>query len=371
MIIAVLLAVAVAMAFAFNRGRQDGGPPRRATGRPDPPARQRVAAKLAVARATTSTRWATTAENPAEVGNVIDGDPSTAWTTSTYFNNPALGGLKPGVGVMLDLGRDPDGDVGLDPVQGQPTDIEMYAAPAGVTQPPDALDQLERGRRERRRGTTPRSGSTTAPGRATSCVWLTKLPAGLGRLPRRDRRRHRPVVSREPGPGAEHGRETSSTRTWRAIPTRSATLFARHRDRLWAVALRTTGNPEDAADALQDAMISAFRRADSFRGDAAVTTWLHRIVVNACLDRLRRGRSAPPTPCPTTSRSTPPAATCWPGHGRPDPVAEVVAGERRRGGPRRPRPAAPGPEGGPGAGRHGGLSRGRGRGDPGDARPAP
>ena len=66
------------------------------------------------------------------------------------------------------------------------------------------------------------------------------------------------------------------------------TLFARHRDRLWAVALRTTGDPEEAADALQDAMIAAFRRADSYRGDAAVTTWLHRIVVNACLDRLRR-----------------------------------------------------------------------------------
>jgi len=67
----------------------------------------------------------------------------------------------------------------------------------------------------------------------------------------------------------------------------------RHRDRLWAVAIRTLHDPEDAADALQDAMISAFRRADSFRGDSAVTTWLHRIVVNACLDKMRR-RSARP-----------------------------------------------------------------------------
>src|SRR4029079_429784 len=75
-------------------------------------------------------------------------------------------------------------------------------------------------------------------------------------------------------------------------------LFARHRDRLWAVALRTTGDAEDAADALQDAMIAAFRRADTFRGDAAVTTWLPRIVVNACLDRLRRRavRRAEPLP---------------------------------------------------------------------------
>lgn len=75
-------------------------------------------------------------------------------------------------------------------------------------------------------------------------------------------------------------------------------LVRRHRDRLWAVALRTTGDPEEAADALQDALISAYRRADQFRGDSAVTTWLHRIVVNASLDRLRRRavRTAAPLP---------------------------------------------------------------------------
>ncbi len=70
-------------------------------------------------------------------------------------------------------------------------------------------------------------------------------------------------------------------------------LFRRHRDRLWAVALRTTCDPDEAADALQDAMVSAFRRAADFRGDSAVTTWLHRIVVNASLDRLRRRAGRP------------------------------------------------------------------------------
>ncbi|MFL6155670.1 MAG: RNA polymerase sigma factor SigM [Marmoricola sp.] len=81
-------------------------------------------------------------------------------------------------------------------------------------------------------------------------------------------------------------------------PDAFGVLFTRHRDRLWAVALRTTGNPEDAADALQEAMISAFRRADSFRGDALVTTWLHRIVVNASLDRLRRNKVRAAAPLP-------------------------------------------------------------------------
>ncbi len=70
-------------------------------------------------------------------------------------------------------------------------------------------------------------------------------------------------------------------------------LFTRHKDRLWAVAVRTLGDAEEAADALQDAMISAFRQASGFRGDSAVTTWLHRIVVNACLDRLRRRAARP------------------------------------------------------------------------------
>ncbi|QMU79888.1 RNA polymerase sigma factor SigM [Streptacidiphilus sp. PB12-B1b] len=65
-------------------------------------------------------------------------------------------------------------------------------------------------------------------------------------------------------------------------------LVHRHRDRLWAVALRTLGDREEAADALQDALVSAFRGAHTFQGRSAVTTWLHRIVVNACLDRARR-----------------------------------------------------------------------------------
>ena len=81
-------------------------------------------------------------------------------------------------------------------------------------------------------------------------------------------------------------------------------LFARHRDRLWAVALRTMGNPEDAADGLQDGMVAAFRRAGSFRGEAAVTTWLHRVVVNACLDRIRAAKVRRADRCPTTWRST-------------------------------------------------------------------
>ncbi len=90
-------------------------------------------------------------------------------------------------------------------------------------------------------------------------------------------------------------------------PDAFAELVRRHRDRLWAVALRTIGDREEAADALQDALLSAYRAADRFRGDAAVTTWLHRIVVNACLDRLRRRQSRPTVPLPEVDRTPAPA----------------------------------------------------------------
>jgi RNA polymerase sigma-70 factor (ECF subfamily) len=75
-------------------------------------------------------------------------------------------------------------------------------------------------------------------------------------------------------------------------------IVRRHRDRMWAVALRTLGDPEEAADAVQDALVSAYRAAEGFRGDSAITTWLHRIVVNACLDRARRKSIRKTVPLP-------------------------------------------------------------------------
>ncbi|WP_447004968.1 RNA polymerase sigma factor SigM [Saccharothrix isguenensis] len=82
-------------------------------------------------------------------------------------------------------------------------------------------------------------------------------------------------------------------------------LVRRHRDRLWAVALRTLRDPEEAADALQEAFISAFRAAGSFRAESQVTTWLHRIVVNACLDRMRRRQTRPTVPLPEAGPGEP------------------------------------------------------------------
>ena len=73
-------------------------------------------------------------------------------------------------------------------------------------------------------------------------------------------------------------------------------LFYRHHRQLYRLAQITSRNRDDAADALQDAMLSAHRSAPAFRHDASVSSWLYRIVVNACLDRLRRNKTHAATP---------------------------------------------------------------------------
>ncbi|MFF0116228.1 RNA polymerase sigma factor SigM [Streptomyces prasinus] len=92
------------------------------------------------------------------------------------------------------------------------------------------------------------------------------------------------------------------TRHVKGDPEAFGELVRRHRDRLWAVALRTLGDREEAADAVQDALVSAYRAAHTFRGQSAVTTWLHRITVNACLDRARKAASRKTSPVEDTER---------------------------------------------------------------------
>jgi len=70
-------------------------------------------------------------------------------------------------------------------------------------------------------------------------------------------------------------------------------LVKRHGTRVYNLCFRILGDPEEAADASQDAFLSALRKLNTFRGDAAFTTWLHRVTVNACYDSLRRKRRRP------------------------------------------------------------------------------
>ena len=91
-------------------------------------------------------------------------------------------------------------------------------------------------------------------------------------------------------------------------------LVGRYRSALWAIALHVLGDSHDAADAVQEALMAAYRRAATFRGDASVRTWLGRIVVNACIDRIRHERVRRTVPWP--ERDVPAR--------RSDPAVELV-----------------------------------------------
>ena len=70
-------------------------------------------------------------------------------------------------------------------------------------------------------------------------------------------------------------------------------LVKRHETRVYNVCLRILGNREDARDATQEAFLTAIRKLSQFRGDAAFTTWLHRVAVNTCYDALRKRKRQP------------------------------------------------------------------------------
>ena len=176
---AVLLVVVVAMAIAFNRGRQDGGGPSKDGGSTSS-ASPAAGVRIPVVRATAFDPLGDGTENSADVGRAVDGDPASGWQTTTYFNNPALGGLKAGVGVLLDLGGDKRPASIAIRFKGRPTDVEVYAASRGVTQAPTALDQLTKVGAE-----TGATESTTirldgSPRTRYLLVWLTRLPPVQG-----------------------------------------------------------------------------------------------------------------------------------------------------------------------------------------------
>lgn len=70
-------------------------------------------------------------------------------------------------------------------------------------------------------------------------------------------------------------------------------LVRRHQQRVYSLCLRMLGDADAAADVAQDTFLTVLRKLGSFRGEAAFTTWLHRVAVNACYDELRRKQRRP------------------------------------------------------------------------------
>jgi RNA polymerase sigma-70 factor (ECF subfamily) len=80
------------------------------------------------------------------------------------------------------------------------------------------------------------------------------------------------------------------------------TLARRHQAVLYRLAVRVMGDPAEAEDALQEALLDAWRRIGRFRGDSAFSTWMYRVVTNRCIAMLRKRR---PVPVDATDDLTP------------------------------------------------------------------
>ncbi|MBV9578332.1 MAG: sigma-70 family RNA polymerase sigma factor [Chloroflexi bacterium] len=93
------------------------------------------------------------------------------------------------------------------------------------------------------------------------------------------------------------------------------TLIQAHQRQVYNLCYRTLGNPEDAADATQDAFLNAFRAVNSFNGQASgLRSWLLRIAVNTCYDQLRRRQRKPSESLDTADDA----------HGQTEPLAERI-----------------------------------------------
>ena len=102
-----------------------------------------------------------------------------------------------------------------------------------------------------------------------------------------------------------------------AEETAFESLYRTHAKRIYSLAYRFAGNAADAEELLQDIFLQAYRKRGSFRGEAALSTWLYRLAVNRCLDHLRSrttrqeamtGSLASETPVPTRTSAAGPIA---------------------------------------------------------------
>lgn len=114
-------------------------------------------------------------ENPGDADLAVDGDPSTGWQTTTYFNQPGLGGLKDGVGLIVDLQAPHRLSAVELRLAGSPSSVEIYGSPSRSTPPSDVTDLVRLG--------TARDAGETAQIRISDkdptrfvVVWFTSLP---------------------------------------------------------------------------------------------------------------------------------------------------------------------------------------------------
>ena len=180
--VTLLVALTSVIAFAVGRATNDttAATPRTVPSSPSgssSPTSQVPERPLRVADVTDFDPDGDGTEQPQLADAVTDGDPSTSWETVDYFNNPDLGGLKRGVGLLLDLGYPQEvSDVRIR-FGDAPTSYAVFTAPADRDRVPTELEQLERVEGEREAGPETAVAFQQPLTTRYLLVWLTSLPA--------------------------------------------------------------------------------------------------------------------------------------------------------------------------------------------------
>jgi len=183
LIVAICLLVLIGCVIAFNLGRGRtplGTVPEDTTSRSATGQTSSAPPSAAVLTGVTATDFDPQGtppdENPAQAHLAVDGNPATAWTTSRYDQNFGPGGLKTGVGLVLDLGADHDvSEVGLTTV-GSPTRVQVYLS----QQPPTNLQGATLAGQTTVSGTHGVIALDPAVNGRYVVVWLTRIPAVPG-----------------------------------------------------------------------------------------------------------------------------------------------------------------------------------------------
>jgi hypothetical protein len=182
LVIAGVVVLVVGVVLAFNLGRDSGDEDPSATTSQSgsPSASEPASQRLKIAGVTDfDPQGDPPEENPDLAPLAIDGKPATAWQTSTYRGNPKLGGLKSGVGLLVDLGKPVEvGSVRLT-LMGSPTALQILAAPDAQAAPSstDGLDTVARDADAGNRAQLTLKKPVTTQ---WLVVWLTELPSAPG-----------------------------------------------------------------------------------------------------------------------------------------------------------------------------------------------
>ncbi|HEX6517199.1 MAG TPA: protein kinase family protein [Nocardioidaceae bacterium] len=179
-IAALCLLVVVAIVVAFNLGRDSGGSDTaQGTNRPSASPNPKPQPVQIAAVDDFDPEGDPSDENPELVPRAVDGDPSTAWRTMTYFGDPHLGLLKSGVGLLVDLGKPTEVSSVRLSLVGEPTSLKLLAAPPGAGRP-STTDGLKTVARASDAGTDVNLEIQKPVKTRYLVVWLTSLPAGEG-----------------------------------------------------------------------------------------------------------------------------------------------------------------------------------------------